>query len=939
MIIHKLCCLPNLFKTNSFFLTNLGHNLIRRRSTMVASEIKCVYDESAVIKSAEDKRHYRGLQLNNGMTVMLISDPDTDKSSASMDINIGHMKDPWEIPGLAHFCEHMLFLGTKKYPEENEYTKFLNENGGSSNAFTSAEHTNFYFDISPDCLLGALDRFAQFFLAPLFTESASEREVNAVHSENEKNLQSDPWRIHQLARALSDPKHDFSKFGTGNNETLGTKPKELGLDVREELLKFHSNFYSSNLMGLCVLGKESLDEMTEMILPLFAGVENKNVAVPEWNDNPYRDTEVGTLCQVVPVKDIRNLAVTWSIPDLQPYYKSNPGHYLGHLIGHEGQGSLLSELKNRGWVNTLIGGQKHGAKGFMFFVVNVDLSEDGLEHVDDIVTLMYQYINMLREKGIQDWIFKECQDLSAMTFRFKDKEKPRGYTTHVSAALHEYPIPEVLSGAYLLSEFRPDLINMVLERLTPENMRIAVVAKKFEGRTDQKEKWYGTDYKLEKIPEDKMQLWRNCGVHENLKLPGENEFIPTNFDLVPKMATENSFPEMIKDTALIRLWFKQDNKFFLPKACVNFELTSPQAYIDPIHHNMTTLFVALFKDALNEYSYDADLAGLHYNLDSTIYGIHLSLKGYNDKLGVLLKKIMQKLTSFQVDPKRYEILKELFTRSLRNFNAEQPHQHAMYYTSVLMSEIMWTKDEMLEAMEDVTLENLQNFIPKLLYKLHMEGLIYGNISEQKALELSDIVENVLSSQSGTKPLLASQHKRYRELQLPNGCYFVCQMTNEVHSSSSIEIYYQCGMQETMGNVLLELFCQIIGEPCFNILRTQEQLGYIVFSGIRRASGVQGLRVIVQSDRSPEYVEKRVEAFLLSMDKYISDMTEEEFQKHNAALATRRMEQPKKMSAQHLKYWGEIISEQYNFDRDNIEVVTLKSVTKEDLYKFYKVSKV
>lgn len=44
------------------------------------------------------------------------------------------------------------------------------------------------------------------------------------------------------------------------------------------------------------------------------------------------------------------------------------------------------------------------------------------------------------------------------------------------------------------------------------------------------------------------------------------------------------------------------------------------------------------------------------------------------------------------------------------------------------------------------------------------------------------------------------------------------------------------------------------------------------------------------------------------------MTEEEFQKHIAALATRRMEQPKKLSAQHLKYWGEIISEQYNFDR-------------------------
>lgn len=52
--------------------------------------------------------------------------------------------------------------------------------------------------------------------------------------------------------------------------------------------------------------------------------------------------------KVVPIKDIRNLYVTFPIPDLQKYYKSNPGHYLGHLIGHEGPGSLLSELKSKG---------------------------------------------------------------------------------------------------------------------------------------------------------------------------------------------------------------------------------------------------------------------------------------------------------------------------------------------------------------------------------------------------------------------------------------------------------------------------------------------------------------------------------------------------------------------------------------------------------------
>lgn len=112
----------------------------------------------------------------------------------------------------------MLFLGTQKFPNENDYTKFLTEHGGSSNAATYTDHTNFYFDIVPDQLFNALDRFSQFFIAPLFTASATEREINAVNSEHEKNIASDMWRLDQLDRHSGDQNHPFHKFGTGECE-------------------------------------------------------------------------------------------------------------------------------------------------------------------------------------------------------------------------------------------------------------------------------------------------------------------------------------------------------------------------------------------------------------------------------------------------------------------------------------------------------------------------------------------------------------------------------------------------------------------------------------------------------------------------------------------------------------------------------------------------
>ncbi|KAL7990487.1 hypothetical protein Chor_013917, partial [Crotalus horridus] len=521
---------------------------------------------NAIIKSPEDKREYRGLELANGIKAVLISDPTTDKSSATLDVHIGSLSDPINIPGLSHFCEHMLFLGTKKFPKENEYSQFLSEHGGSSNAFTSGEHTNYYFDVSHEHLEGALDRFAQFFLCPLFDESCKDREVNAVDSEHEKNLMNDSWRLFQLEKATGNPNHPFSKFGTGNKYTLETRPNQEGIDVRQELLKFHSTYYSSNLMAVCVLGRESLDELTNLVVKLFSEVKNKNVPIPEFPEHPFQEEHLRQLYKVVPIKDFRNLYVTFPIPDLQKYYKSNPGHYLGHLIGHEGPGSLLSELKAKGWVSTLVGGQKEGARGFMFFIINVDLTEEGLLHVEDIILHMFQYIQKLRTEGPQEWVFQECkvfvcgtmkypqdsirlesgmfkiepehgeywwhkdQDLNAVAFRFKDKERPRGYTSKLAGMLHYYPIEEVLAAEYLLEEFRPDLIEMVLDKLKPENVRVAIVSKTFEGKTDKKERWYGTQYKQENISD-----------------------------------------EVIKDTAMCKLWFKQDDKFFLPKACLNFE--------------------------------------------------------------------------------------------------------------------------------------------------------------------------------------------------------------------------------------------------------------------------------------------------------------------------------------------------------------------------------
>ena len=157
----------------------LGAWALRRRGFKLGSMFRprrSAVDDIQPHHAWSDDRKYRLITLrSNGLKVLLIHDRETEKGSASMSVHVGHFSDPDDRPGLAHFCEHMLFLGTEKYPEEAEYKRYLAEYGGRSNASTSTEGTTFQFDVVADHLEGALDRFSQFFTAPLFTESCTSR--------------------------------------------------------------------------------------------------------------------------------------------------------------------------------------------------------------------------------------------------------------------------------------------------------------------------------------------------------------------------------------------------------------------------------------------------------------------------------------------------------------------------------------------------------------------------------------------------------------------------------------------------------------------------------------------------------------------------------------------------------------------------------------------
>jgi secreted Zn-dependent insulinase-like peptidase len=223
-----------------------------------------------VVKSPNDQREYAHVTLDNGMRVLLISDPDADKSAAALVAFRGNFHDPKDRPGLAHFLEHMLFIGTEKYPEPDGYFAFVKKHGGGSNAYTAPDHTNYFFDIQPEYFVEGLDRFAQFFISPLLDKAYVDREKNAVHSEYQMQIKEDGWRGFMVQKVAMNPEHPISKFSIGTLDTLDG-------DAYSALITFFEGNYSANQMGAVILHNESIATLKPWVTELLGQVPNRNL--------------------------------------------------------------------------------------------------------------------------------------------------------------------------------------------------------------------------------------------------------------------------------------------------------------------------------------------------------------------------------------------------------------------------------------------------------------------------------------------------------------------------------------------------------------------------------------------------------------------------------------------------------------------------------------
>ena len=892
-----------------------------------------------IIKPKTDTLKYGFKVLSNGLKVLLISDPDTLKSSAALGVNIGSLVDKKDEQGLAHFCEHLLFMGTKKYPSENDYREYISKNGGLSNAGTQSDRTIYYFDVSNEALEGALDRFAQFFISSTFNEGSVEREIKAVDNEFSNNLNNDGRRAHQIKASEMNKDSPFNKFSTGNLKTLSLP------DIRDRLLVFYKKYYSSDIMTLCVYSNKSLEDLLKLVEGLFSPIPKiENFKLPRYDEvKPFIEDNQKMFYKIVPIKNVNELQLEWNFPFCEDYY-AKPLGYLSCVLGHEGPNTLTSALNKDNLCNSLTAGSGRYAKTYMILSITITLTKKGLENYREVILRTLKYVKTIKEKGINKRYYEEEKQIGQVNFDFKQKLTPINCTKTYASNLMDYKPEDIIAGPRLFGEFNEALIKQYLDMMTLDNLNIILLSNSIAKDCNLTEEIYGTKYSKEKfdITEEEVNSYKCDHIFD---YPPENTFIPKNFDILPAPKEIGKYPEKIIDKTNLKVWYLQDTIFNKPKTYLVCQFTTPEDLCDFSEIKlriMSTLLDKIITVELGEFLYMAESASVNIQFAFGVDNSCIIFDGYSDSLKKGMKDIFSHIKNTDINTQRCRETLELQQKDMliraRNIFFNSNYQVNLQNINGLLNSSYKNPEDIINFFSEgkkITIEDLIIYKNQMFKSSKIKWLIQGNVSKEEALGIVEETNKILEIDIEKEKIGKFYINRPVYIKKNYNYIYRKKCINPKDENSSLISIYQTDILNDKEFQYLKLIESFLKEEFFDQLRTKETLGYIVSLIAIETKGYFAIANVVQSNsKTPEYCATRVRNFYKNCYQKVKDISEEVLKSLITAQLNIVTKKDNNLSEVFLRNWSEINSDTYKFDRNEIAKKNLNECNKEEFVKFY-----
>ncbi|MGB0361046.1 MAG: insulinase family protein, partial [Endozoicomonas sp.] len=407
-----------------------------------------------------------------------------------------------------------------------------------------------------------------------------------------------------------------------------------------------------------------------------------------------------------------------------------------------------------------------------------------------------------------------------------------------------------------------------------------------------------------------------------LTIPEPNPFIADNLDLVE--SSKESNPAIILEKPGLRVWNLTDISFEMPRGNIRIMISSEHASKTPTENVLVQIYKSLLSRSLNEYGYPAKEAGLNYSITSGRRGVMISLSGYSDKQPLLLRNILEAVNDFQPEESAFEQEKAVLLRSLKNKQFNTPYRLGVDALSQLSYPSYPDDETLLKAAEQVSWKQLQQYAQDFYKNIHVEMLVLGNHTENSTLEMGKMVEHyVLNDANRNDRFDLSYH-------LLGDTDRVLTMNIE-HDDSMLVSYYQLPETGNRERAQYALLGRLLSNPFFNALRTEQQLGYVVFAGPRPFEKHPGIIFVVQSPKlDPSGLEERIDQFLISQKDVLGKLTNEELEQYRLGLIGDLLKKDDNLDGRNNRFWQGIASSETNFDNRELIAEEIHNMTPTDM---------
>jgi protease-3 len=905
-------------------VTTTMKNTITKLSALLLL-VSHITTSATINKNLNDPRSYESFVLDNGMQVVTVSDNNIRLSAATLSIGVGQYQDPISHQGLAHFLEHMIFLGSQQYPEPGEFVSFVSSNGGEANAFTAQNQTTYLFSIDSKQFEPALSRLGSAIKAPLFDKAMIDKEINAVNSEWLTLHQSDQFIMQRVIAQTGNKNHPKVQLGVGNLDTLNKDKSGL----LAALKKFHQHYYSANIMKLVLVGNQSHKTLRAIATKYFSTLNNNNIERPSTNEAPYNKEHLKQHIFVKSNAKHPALSMEFVIDNNISDWQNKTNVYLAQLLSSEEDGSLIASLREQGLIQTAIISilpNIWGNSGSAF--IDFLLTDKGQANKKNIVSHTFAYIELLKTGGINKAYADELRGLLALESESFITPNPLQLAIELSQVIYDYPTQHLMDHRYMFTDFQPEKIKQMLAKFTPENLRIYHVSP--QETADIPLTYADGSYRTVNITSKESNQWTE--LNTALKLP-KVEIVKQEKNTIIELDENFTSPKKIHQAAGVQVFFSQSLLRKRKEGLINIALAPDVAKMDVNYRVGTSLLNLIFSKQNTRFKQRAQKRKgitVFQTLNTSANPLFVLVGRSNNQLA-LANQLLQNFIKMEIDQNDFDNAYDLYKNSMDSLTELKLDQQLGYYAANMTKRPpnLYTRKTELAALERINVDSLKDLHQEILKNSYIDIYAHGNF-EPKALvafaneNRSRLGENEIKRtylETDFKPK-ADTAKIKRIAVTKNG---VGIRDTYVYPKKSYKVIAQ-----------LNVLNRLMSTSFFNDLRTNKQLGYLVNSFIDNIHEYPAISMQIVSDNTDlQTLKEKIMHFQVSFFQALKNIDESSITQLTASMVEEMSRTPDNIFVEVsplLLDW-EFNKHNFNSHKKNIEYI--KNTSKDDLVKLYK----